>query len=516
MNGGRDPRVCATLARGSPSPPMRRRTSLVWIFAALGACGGSEREAQEEVTADEASVAAIEARTEAAEDEASRRAREAALNAEFPLHGLVTRPQLVIRTEPNPEATIVGWLRWGERVRLKREPHRTSQCNTGWYELAPRGFACAGQGIEVSETPPQVEDPVAPAQRDRPMPYLYYFVKEPVVPQYHQLPSRDQQRAALAWSERYVQLLRDNERQAERFFAGELGPESQRHPAIKTFLQRGFMVAATDVQVRSSRRFVRTTGGGFVKESQLETRVGHDFHGVELTDERELPVVWMIRTGHPMMPRTRDDGTTRWVRDEEAQPIERQTDITSIWRGTERIGDLLYHRIELPGATEPRYLRHHFATVAEKIDPPFSVEDDEPWVHVDLSSQTLVIYRGTEPAYATLVSTGLPEHATPTGTFTIQRKHVTDTMANLGPEAGDDAYRIQDVPWTQYFDGSIALHAAFWHTRFGLPRSHGCVNLTPTDAHRVFRETWPRVPDGWHGVSTDRTGFRASRVVVTE
>lgn len=497
---------------------MRRRTSsILGALVALGACGGSEPEAREEVRPDEASVAAIEARTEAAEDEASRRAREAALDAEFPLHGLVTRPQIVIRGTADPEGALVGWLRWGERLRLKREPTRTNNCSSGWYELAPRGFVCAGQGVEVAEAPPEVEDPVAPAQRDQSMPYLYYFVKEPVVPQFHQLPSRDQQRAAQAWSERYVQLLRDNERQAARFFAGELGPESQRHPVIKTYLQRGFMVAATDVQVRSRRRFARTTGGGFVKESQLEARSGHDFHGVDLTEEgRTLPVVWTIRTGHPMIPRTRDDGSTRWVRDEEVEPIERQTEITGVWRGTERLGDLVYHRLELEGPDGPRYLRHHFATVAEKIDPPFEVEVGEPWVHVDLSSQTLVVYRGAEPVFATLVSTGLAEHATPTGVFTIQRKHVTDTMANLGPEAGDDAYRIQDVPWTQYFDGSIALHAAFWHTRFGLPRSHGCVNLTPHDAHRVFRETWPRVPDGWHGVSTDRTGFRASRVVVTD
>ncbi len=93
---------------------------------------------------------------------------------------------------------------------------------------------------------------------------------------------------------------------------------------------------------------------------------------------------------------------------------------------------------------------------------------------------------------------------------------VTDTMANLGPEAGDDTYRIQDVPWTQYFEGGFALHTAFWHNRFGLRRSHGCVNLAPADAHRIFQETWPRIPEGWHGVTTDGSGFRASRVHVTE
>ncbi|MBX3251617.1 MAG: L,D-transpeptidase [Myxococcales bacterium] len=499
---------------------MNGRTSTRWLalVAGLLACGGKSGEPRESAgdAPDEATAATLEARTEAAEDEGSRRAREETLDREYPLHGLVTRPQLVIRSEPDGESRLVGWLRWGERVRLKREPTRTSACSSGWFELAPRGWVCAGQGVEVGDAPPEVEDPVAPARRDEPLPYLYYFVKEPLVPQYHQPPSRDQQRAAQAWVDRYYELRGQNERQAERFFAGELGPASQRHPVIASFLQRGFFIAGSDVLVRAQRRFVRATGGGFVKEAQLEPRTGHDFQGVELGDGLELPIPWLVRTGHPMIHRERADGTARLVRDEDLQPIERQTMVAAIWRGRHRIGDGIYHRLEGPDWEGPRYLRHHFVSVAEAIEPPFEVEDDEPWIHVDLSEQTLVVYRGRRPVYATLVSTGLAEHATPTGTFTIQRKHVTDTMANLGPEAGDDAYRIQDVPWTQYFDGSIALHTAFWHTRFGLPRSHGCVNLAPADAHRVFRETWPRVPDGWHGVSTDRTGFRGSRVHVTE
>jgi len=42
------------------------------------------------------------------------------------------------------------------------------------------------------------------------------------------------------------------------------------------------------------------------------------------------------------------------------------------------------------------------------------------------------------------------------------------------------------VPWTMYFDDQIALHGAYWHDGFGFRRSHGCVNLTITDAHWLF------------------------------
>jgi hypothetical protein len=42
------------------------------------------------------------------------------------------------------------------------------------------------------------------------------------------------------------------------------------------------------------------------------------------------------------------------------------------------------------------------------------------------------------------------------------------------------------------------------------------VNLSPADARWVFLHTWPEIPEGWHGVSTERgTGFTGSRVVVT-
>lgn len=499
-------------------------------FAAGGACSDPTTDERENVALEATpegsrSVEDLENVSEATANDATRAAMEEALDREFPLHGLVKRAQIVIRTEPDSESNPMGWLRWGERIRLKSEPQRAEGCASGWYEVAPRGWVCSGQGVDVGEEPPAAEDPVVPpARRSEILPYDYYYVKEQMVPQYHNLPSRDQQRAALAFGQRYVELLDVNEQRAARFLRGELGGnEPTKHAAVDRYLNHAFFIAGTDVQVRSRRRFVRTAEGGFVKEAQLEPRTGSDFHGVELNEETTLPIAWMLRDARPRIHRERDDGTHRFVSDEEAEVITRQNVVNDIWRGRERIGDHFYHRLVNPawgagetGEGETRFVRDWFIGVAEKIEPPFEVEDDEPWVHVDLGSQTLVIYRGETPVYATLVSTGVEGHETPTGTFEIHKKMVTDTMADLGPDAGDDTYRIQDVPWTQYFEGSFALHAAFWHHRFGLQRSHGCVNLAPADAHRVFQETWPRVPDGWHGVSTRLTGFRYSRVHVTD
>jgi hypothetical protein len=140
---------------------------------------------------------------------------------------------------------------------------------------------------------------------------------------------------------------------------------------------------------------------------------------------------------------------------------------------------------------------------AVKKMPAWGV-NGEKWIDVNLTKQTLVLYEGQKPVYATLVSTGEagledPEHTTATkrGIFRIHTKHVTTTMSSN--ELGEE-FELQDVPYVQYFDkGGYALHGAYWHDRFGVPKSHGCINLAPEDARRIFFWTEPTVPPGWHG-----------------
>ena len=153
---------------------------------------------------------------------------EQVVERDFPLHGLVKRAQIVIRDRADPDSTPRGWLRWGQRIRLGTQRVRTSTCNSGFYPLAPRGWVCIGQGIEIGQTPPPPEEPpVSPADQERTLPYLYFFVKEPMVPEYYQLPSREVQRAAQAFADDYLALLARDESRAERLLKGEsagLGP----------------------------------------------------------------------------------------------------------------------------------------------------------------------------------------------------------------------------------------------------------------------------------------------------
>jgi hypothetical protein len=62
------------------------------------------------------------------------------------------------------------------------------------------------------------------------------------------------------------------------------------------------------------------------------------------------------------------------------------------------------------------------------------------------------------------------------------------------------------VPYVQYFSEGYALHAAYWHDSFGAPRSHGCINLSPSDARYLFHYSDPPVPRGFHGAFSLREG----------
>ena len=163
----------------------------------------------------------------------------------------------------------------------------------------------------------------------------------------------------------------------------------------------------------------------------------------------------------------------------------------------------LFAREPLPGPcagplcrTAGGWMRAEDLRAPRSAPRPAGVGPTERWLDVDLGSQTLVAYEGDRPVFATLVSTGIGAPgsplATPTGVFRIRSKHRAASMDNL-EHTGVVPYSYEDIPMVQYFTERVALHAALWHQRFGRPASHGCINLSPTDAERLFAFTTPRL-----------------------
>ncbi|MBC7872029.1 MAG: L,D-transpeptidase [Chitinophagaceae bacterium] len=106
------------------------------------------------------------------------------------------------------------------------------------------------------------------------------------------------------------------------------------------------------------------------------------------------------------------------------------------------------------------------------------------WTAVDLYEQTLVAYEDDTPVFATIVATGIPPYDTNEGLFSVWARLPADAMA--GATGAPEAYALQTVPWVMYFDGGISLHGTYWHDLFGYRQSHGCVNLTVSDARWIY------------------------------
>lgn len=111
--------------------------------------------------------------------------------------------------------------------------------------------------------------------------------------------------------------------------------------------------------------------------------------------------------------------------------------------------------------------------------PPVDVDNGAHWIEVNLTQQRLYAYSGDTLVNSFLVSTGLWQTPTVTGTYRVYLKYVSTTMSGPG-------YYLTDVPYTMYFYGSYGIHGTYWHNNFGTPMSHGCVNMYTPDAAWLF------------------------------
>ncbi len=250
----------------------------------------------------------------------------------------------------------------------------------------------------------------------------------------------------------------------------------------------GFGVVVVEQWTSGGERIGRTSLGREVAMKDLRPAKPSRFAGVHL-DEPRLDFGWVVKEGAPVF----------------AEPAP----------GKIVARKARYARLPLETANGPQgYYRVALGWMSDadlrvpRLGPrPAEVTGDEPWVDVDLPTQTLVAYRGDLPVFATLVATGVGSDgtafATPKGVHRIRGKLLAATMDNL-EHTGVVPYSYEEVPFTQYI-GRVALHGAFWHDQFGIPRSHGCINLSPSDAEWLFGFTKPTLPDGEKEVSV-KTG----------
>jgi lipoprotein-anchoring transpeptidase ErfK/SrfK len=110
-------------------------------------------------------------------------------------------------------------------------------------------------------------------------------------------------------------------------------------------------------------------------------------------------------------------------------------------------------------------------------------------ITVDLKSQTLTAWEGGQIKHKTKVSTGMKLTPTVKGSYKIQRKVPLQDMRGPSPYKylyPNGKYLTKNVPHSMYFYQGYAIHGAYWHNNFGVPASHGCVNVPLASAEWLF------------------------------
>lgn len=132
------------------------------------------------------------------------------------------------------------------------------------------------------------------------------------------------------------------------------------------------------------------------------------------------------------------------------------------------------------------YLKE-FESYTEKLKSEKNIATSSKKIVIKLSEQKLYAYEGVNEYMETYISSGLDDLPTPIGTFNIFSKTPSRYMQGPIPGVSDQEYDLPGVPWTMYFThGGAAIHGAYWHKNFGTQWSHGCINLNPEAAERLY------------------------------
>lgn len=101
---------------------------------------------------------------------------------------------------------------------------------------------------------------------------------------------------------------------------------------------------------------------------------------------------------------------------------------------------------------------------------------------VDISEQKLTYFLGNFAISSFKISSG-KNNSTPLGQFKVLKKR---PLVNY---VGSD-YNFPNTKWNLLFKynkaGNYYIHGVYWHTDFGKPVSHGCVNVSYDDMENLY------------------------------
>lgn len=502
---------------------------------------------------------------------------------------------VTVYEKPSDTSARVGYLRVGARVPRSPEPATTRGCKGGWYAIEPRGFVCAGVEATTDMNDPLLRASARRPRLDAPLPYRYGFVRA-VTPLYLRVPTASQQFKSEFKLEDHLEWFKEHKDEVQKTTLGaadvpvddlgrvlsgkRVGELGERKSSTELSVGELFGGEGDDDPVpfwlRGDERLLPNISGFDVPEfavfaDRARRHTGLAFIGSFATDDHHLRRRFAVTTDLRLTPtsKVKPDAASDWhgveLGGELTLPLalvaKRGARVYAIEGGHAIAGAELtrrsVHRLsgKMAKADGEKYVQLADGRWADDRDLgvalrpakfPSIASKGGKWIEINVTEQTLVLWEGDTPVYATLVSTGRPAigdwnetTSSPRGSFKIFSKHVSATMdsdegaserlAAKGsgevkrpgdegyvPTKGDGTYgvnvrrghglfKLRDVPHIQYFHENYAIHGAYWHDVFGIPRSHGCINLAPTDSLRMFHWTEPKLPEHWHAVNGEGT-----------
>lgn len=128
------------------------------------------------------------------------------------------------------------------------------------------------------------------------------------------------------------------------------------------------------------------------------------------------------------------------------------------------------------------------------------------WIEIDLSDQKMSAHNDGSVFLESPISSGL-WNKTPAGEYHIWYK-TRSTKMEGGIPGTKSYYYLPNVPYAMFFYGDYGIHGTYWHSNFGQPMSHGCVNSPTPVAEKLFYWADPQLPPGKKSVraSTENPG----------
>jgi hypothetical protein len=385
---------------------------------------------------------------------------------------------------PDVGSRKLGYVRLGGTVPRDPEPVSGKGCKGKWYRVYPMGH------MFTDETSTELDDPLLRAASRRPdlskpLPYKYGFVRA-TSPQYLRVPSKAEQEKSEFKLAEHLEWFEQNRAEVQKVILGSndvpldargaalpggkpppgfrpstelsenelFGGQGPSDP-LPWWLEGGrkiknvsgfdvpeYAIFADRVRRKTglslvgafntesdgmARRFAVTVDMRLIPTTKLKPDTGSPFHGVTLSDKLTLPLAWV---------NTQDAKTYKLIkgkdeaRADEALPFRAVIPLSG--KARIKAGERFYQTLK----DKTVWIRGRDLAVADAPSPlPAPAERGDKWIDIAITQQTLVLYEGKKPIYATLVSTGRDRLgdpkttlSTPRGSFRLTSKHIAAAM----------------------------------------------------------------------------------------